>query len=210
MTNRASWKEKLQSALGTAAGIVFPSISTNRANRKVLGQIEALEAIKDGKVDFRDYHSFAYLGDICDKGVLKRKYEESLDHKRQLEDKAKSLVALTTISATIMFGLGSAAPSVFEMVGQPAMRVILAAVMIFSAFYMVVAAFSAICVFASLNKAYLINDTDHEDEDGFRVCVMQNEYQNIRRNNFLYLSFGCMKRSLGSLLIIFVAMVVAA
>ena len=87
---------------------------------------------------------------------------------------------------------------------------ILSAVMIFSAFYMVAAAISSICIFASLNKAYLIDDIDSLMGSRVKLVIMQNEYQNILRNNYLSLSFDCLKRSLGSLFVIFLAIVVTA
>ena len=87
---------------------------------------------------------------------------------------------------------------------------ILAAVMIFSAFYMVAAAISSISVFASLNKAYLVDDPGRSTGDDIRLAIMQNGYQNILRNNYLSLSFDCLKRPLGSLFVVFLAMVVSA
>lgn len=111
----------------------------------------------------------------------------------------------------MMLGLGSTASSMFGggIVQLPA-RVILAAVMIFSAFYMVAAAISSISVFASLNKAYLVDDPGRSTGDDIRLAIMQNGYQNILRNNYLSLSFDCLKRSLGSLFVVFLAMVVSA
>ena len=54
-------------------------------------------------------------------------------------------------------------------------RAILAAVMIFSAFYMVAAAISSISVFASLNKAYLVDDPGRSTGDGIRLAIMQRQ-----------------------------------
>lgn len=194
-----------------AVDVLFPIISTFLSKRKIIEKIGSLEEAEGAEIDFQSHLSFAYLRDIDDdNNVLENKYGDALEHKKQLEDKAKSLVALTTISATMMLGLGSTASSMFGGIVQLPARVILAAVMIFSAFYMVAAAISSISVFASLNKAYLVDDPGRSTGDGIRLAIMQNGYQNILRNNYLSLSFDCLKRSLGSLFVVFLAMVVSA
>lgn len=192
-----------------AVDVLFPIISTFLSKRRIIEEIGSLEETEGAEIDFQPHPSFAYLRDIDDDNVLKNKCGDALEHKKQLEDKAKSLVALTTISATMMLGLGSTASSMFGGIVQLPARVILAAVMIFSAFYMVVAAISSISVFASLNKAYLVDDPGRSTGDGIRLAIMQNGYQNILRNNYLSLSFDCLKRSLGSLFVVFLAMVVS-
>lgn len=193
-----------------AVGVLSPIISTFLSKRRIIEKIDSLEETEGAEIDFQSHPSFAYLRDIDDDNVLENKYGDALEHKKQLEDKAKSLVALTTISATMMLGLGSTASSMFGGIVQLPARVILAAVMIFSAFYMVVAAISSISVFASLNKAYLVDDPGRSTGDDIRLAIMQNGYQNILRNNYLSLSFDCLKRSLGSLFVVFLAMVVSA
>ena len=190
--------------------VFFPIISTFLSRRRIIEKIGSLEETKGAEIDFQPHPSFAYLRDIDDDNVLENKYVAALEHKKQLEDKAKSLVALTTISATMMLGLGSTASSMFGGIVQLPVRVILATVMIFSAFYMVAAAISSISVFASLNKAYLVDDPGRSTGDGIMLAIMQNGYQNILRNNYLSLSFDCLKRSLGSLFVVFLAMVVSA
>ena len=190
--------------------VFFPIISTFLSRKRIIEKIGSLEETKGAEIDFQPHPSFAYLRDIDDDNVLKNKYGDALEHKKQLEDKAKSLVALTTISATMMLGLGSTASSMFGGIVQLPVRVILAAVMIFSAFYMVAAAISSISVFASLNKVYLVDDPGHLTGDDIMLAIMQNGYQNILRNNYSSLSFDCLKRSLGSLFVVFLAMVVSA
>lgn len=193
-----------------AVDVLSPIISTFLSKRRIIEKIDSLEETEGAEIDFQSHPSFAYLRDIDDDNVLENKYGDALEHKKQLEDKAKSLVALTTISATMMLGLGSTASSMFGGIVQLPARVILAAVMIFSAFYMVAAAISSISVFASLNKAYLVDDPGRSTGDDIRLAIMQNGYQNILRNNYLSLSFDCLKRSLGSLFVVFLAMVVSA
>lgn len=194
-----------------AVDVLFPMISTFLSKGRIIEKIDSLGETEGAEIDFQFHPSFAYLRDIDNDNNLENKYGDALEHKKQLEDKAKSLVALTTISATMMLGLGSTASSMFGggIVQLPA-RVILAAVMIFSAFYMVAAAISSISVFASLNKAYLVDDPGRSTGDDIRLAIMQNGYQNIFRNNYLSLSFDCLKRSLGSLFVVFLAMVVSA
>ena len=193
-----------------AVDVLFPIISTFLSKRRIIEKIDSLEETEGAEIDFQSHPSFVYLRNIDDDNVLENKYGDALDHKKQLEDKAKSLVALTTISATMMLGLGSTASSMFGGIVQLPVRAILAAVMIFSAFYMVAAAISSISVFASLNKAYLVDDPGRSTGDDIRLAIMQNGYQNILRNNYLSLSFDCLKRSLGSLFVVFLAMVVSA
>lgn len=193
-----------------AVDVLFPIISTFLSKRRIIEKIGSLEETEGAEIDFQSHPSFVYLRNIDDDNVLENKYGDALEHKKQLEDKAKSLVALTTISATMMLGLGSTASSMFGGIVQLPARVILAAVMIFSAFYMVAAAISSISVFASLNKAYLVDDPGRSTGDDIRLAIMQNGYQNILRNNYLSLSFDCLKRSLGSLFVVFLAMVVSA
>lgn len=195
-----------------AVDVLFPIISTFLSKRKIIEKIGSLEEAEGAEINFQSHLSFAYLRDIDDdnNNVLENKYGDALEHKKQLEDKAKSLVALTTISATMMLGFGSTASSMFGGIVRLPARVILAAVMIFSAFYMVAAAISSISVFASLNKTYLVDDPGRSTGDGIRLAIMQNGYQNILRNNYLGLSFDCLKRSLGSLFVVFLAMVVSA
>lgn len=192
------------------AGVLFPIILTYRSKKEVVRKIDSLEETGAAEIDFQPHPSFAYMQDMGDKNVLKSKYGDALEHKKQLEDKAKALVALTTISATMMLGLGSTAASIFGEIAQLPARSILAAVMIFSAFYMVAAAISSISIFASLNKAYLVDNFDDSARGEIKLAIMQNEYQNILRNNYLSLSFDCLKRSLGSLFFVFLAMVVTA
>lgn len=193
-----------------AVDVLFPIISTFLSKRRIIEKIGSLEETEGAEIDFQSHPSFVYLRNIDDDNVLENKYGDALEHKKQLEDKAKSLVALTTISATMMLGLGSTASSMFGGIVQLPARAILAAVMIFSAFYMVAAAISSISVFASLNKAYLVDDPGRSTGDDIRLAIMQNGYQNILRNNYLSLSFDCLKRSLGSLFVVFLAMVVSA
>lgn len=193
-----------------AVDVLFPIISTFLSKRRIIEKIGSLEETEGAEIDFQSHPSFVYLRNIDDDNVLENKYGDALEHKKQLEDKAKSLVALTTISATMMLGLGSTASSMFGGIAQLPARAILAAVMIFSAFYMVAAAISSISVFASLNKAYLVDDPGRSTGDDIRLAIMQNGYQNILRNNYLSLSFDCLKRSLGSLFVVFLAMVVSA
>ncbi len=193
-----------------AVDVLFPIISTFLSKRRIIEKIGSLEETEGAEIDFQPHPSFVYLRNIDDDNVLENKYGDALEHKKQLEDKAKSLVALTTISATMMLGLGSTASSMFGGIVQLPARAILAAVMIFSAFYMVAAAISSISVFASLNKAYLVDDPGRSTGDDIRLAIMQNGYQNILRNNYLSLSFDCLKRSLGSLFVVFLAMVVSA
>lgn len=193
-----------------AVDVLFPIISTFLSKRRIIEKIGSLEETEGAEIDFQSHPSFVYLRNIDDDNVLENEYGDALEHKKQLEDKAKSLVALTTISATMMLGLGSTASSMFGGIAQLPARAILAAVMIFSAFYMVAAAISSISVFASLNKAYLVDDPGRSTGDDIRLAIMQNGYQNILRNNYLSLSFDCLKRSLGSLFVVFLAMVVSA
>lgn len=193
-----------------AVDVLFPIISTFLSKRRIIEKIGSLEETEGAEIDFQSHPSFVYLRNIDDDNVLENKYGDALEHKKQLEDKAKSLVALTTISATMMLGLGSTASSMFGGIVQLPARVILTAVMILSAFYMVAAAISSISVFASLNKAYLVDDPGRSTGDDIRLAIMQNGYQNILRNNYLSLSFDCLKRSLGSLFVVFLAMVVSA
>lgn len=193
-----------------AIDVLSPIISTFLSKRRIIEKIDSLEETEGAEIDFQSHPSFAYLRIIDDDNVLENKYGDALEHKKQLEDKAKSLVALATISATMMLGLGSTASSMFGGIVQLPARVILAAVMIFSAFYMVAAAISSISVFASINKAYLVDDPGRSTGDDIRLAIMQNGYQNILRNNYLSLSFDCLKRSLGSLFVVFLAMVVSA
>ena len=193
-----------------AVDVLFPIISTFLSKRRIIEKIGSLEETEGAEIDFQSHPSFVYLRNIDDDNVLENKYCDVLEHKKQLEDKAKSLVALTTISATMMLGLGSTASSMFGGIVQLPARAILAAVMIVSAVYMVAAAISSISVFASLNKAYLVDDPGRSTGDGIRLAIMQNGYQNILRNNYLSLSFDCLKRSLGSLFVVFLAMVVSA
>ena len=191
------------SSCQVVAGVLFPIILTYRSKRKIVRKIGSLEETEAAEIDFQPHPSFAYLQDIGDKNVLKGKYGDALEHKKQLEDKAKALVALTTISATMMLGLGSTAASIFGEITQLPARSILAAVMIFSAFYMVAAAIGSISIFASLNKAYLVDNFDDSARGEIKLAIMQNEYQNTLRNNYLSLSFDCLKRSLGSLFFCF-------
>lgn len=193
-----------------AVDVLFPIISTFLSKRRIIEKIDSLEETEGAEIDFQSHPSFVYLRNIDDDNVLENKYGDALEHKKQLEDKAKSLVALTTISATMMLGLGSTVSSMFGGIVQLPARAILAAVMIFSAFYMVAAAISSISVFASLNKAYLVDDPGRSTGDDIGLAIMQNGYQNILRNNYLSLSFDCLKRSLGSLFVVFLAMVVSA
>lgn len=196
--------------LRAAAVVLFPIISTYLSKRTIASKIANLEESKGTEIDFQTHPSFSYLRDIDDKNALKGWYEDALEHKKQLEDKAKALVALTTISATMMLGLGSTATSLLGEIAQLPARVIIATVMIFSAFYMVEAAISSISIFTSLNKAYLTNGSGRSAGDNFRLAIMQNEYQNVLRNNYLSLTFDCLKRSLGSLFVVFLTMVVTA
>lgn len=208
--NREAEKRNKWPDRQAAVDVLFPIISTFLSKRRIIEKIGSLEETEGAEIDFQFHPSFVYLRDIDDNNVLENKYGDALEHKKQLEDKAKSLVALTTISATMMLGLGSTASSMFGGIVQLPARVILAAVMIFSAFYMVAAAISSISVFASLNKAYLVDDPGRSTGDDIRLAIMQNGYQNILRNNYLSLSFDCLKRSLGSLFVVFLAMVVSA
>lgn len=155
-----------------AVDVLFPIISTFLSKRRIIEKIDSLEETEGAEIDFQSHPSFVYLRNIDDDNVLENKYGDALEHKKQLEDKAKSLVALTTISATMMLGLGSTASSMFGGIAQLPARAILAAVMIFSAFYMVAAAISSISVFASLNKAYLVDDPGRSTGDDIRLAIM--------------------------------------
>lgn len=196
--------------LRAAAVVLFPTISTYLSRRTIASKIASLEESKGAEIDFQTHPSFSYLRDIDDENTLKGRYEDALEHKKQLEDKAKALVALTTISATMMLGLGSTATSLLGEIAQLPARVIFATVMIFSALYMVEAAISSISIFASLNIAYLVNGSGRLAGDNVRLAIMQNEYQNVLRNNYLSLAFVCLKRSLSSLFVVFLTMVVTA
>ena len=96
-----------------AVDVLFPIISTFLSKRRIIEKIGSLEEDEGAEIDFQPHPSFVYLRDIDDNNVLENKYGDALEHKKQLEDKAKSLVALTTISATMMLGLGSTASSMF-------------------------------------------------------------------------------------------------
>lgn len=207
-----SEKRNTWCGLRAVAVVLFPIISTYLSKRTIASKIVTLGESKSAEIDFQAHPSFSYLRDIDDENALKGRYEDALEHKKQLEDKAKALVALTTISATMMLGLGSTATSLLGEIAQLPARVIIATVMIFSAFYMVEAAISSISIFASLNKAYLVNGSGRSagDRDNVRLAIMQNEYQNVLRNNYLSLTFVCLKRSLGSLFVVFLTMVVTA
>lgn len=96
-----------------AVDVLFPIISTFLSKRRIIEKIDSLEETEGAEIDFQSHPSFVYLRNIDDDNVLENKYGDALEHKKQLEDKAKSLVALTTISATMMLGLGSTASSMF-------------------------------------------------------------------------------------------------
>lgn len=88
-------------------------ISTFLSKGRIIEKIDSLGETEGAEIDFQFHPSFAYLRDIDNDNNLENKYGDALEHKKQLEDKAKSLVALTTISATMMLGLGSTASSMF-------------------------------------------------------------------------------------------------
>lgn len=188
----------------------FPLLSNWCANKECYRKISGSFSVESGGIadglsgSFPDWKKVEELEDA------KELYDQSLANKGAIEEKAKSLVAIASVSTTLIVGLSGVTVQLFGVISEQWLRCVMAIILICAAAYMTAAALTAISIFTSKIKMYVFVPGAKDEVTEYKRLAMLNSLANITRSNNLATSFLCLQRSFVALLVMFSIIVMVA
>lgn len=185
--------------------LLFPLVELRKANKIVDAKIKKLE--NGDKV-------FSYMSgyETLDISVAEEFLNKTFEARKILEDKAKTNVFGVTISVSLIIGLSQVFYNNFSS------NSFLRNLTVFLAFYsiasMILATILSLLILGKFNKIYDLYpsdkslSSDSKKLDAIAVNAELNMFYNVKRNNYLYSSYGLIINFLLSLSILFLVVVI--
>jgi len=196
---------KIRELIAEIVILLFPLIRLRKANELVNVKIDKLE--KGEKL-------FSYMAgyeaiEISEAEVFLAK---TLEARKALEDKAKTNVLGVTISVSLIIGLSQVFHNNFP--SNSLLRFVTVLLAFYSLTSMILATMLSLMILGKFNKVYDLYPTDKsltsksEKLDAIAMNAELNMYYNVKRNNYLYSSYGLITNFLISLSILFLMVVI--
>lgn len=150
-------------------------------------------------------HSEGVLKDIPDAekidiSILKQHYEQTFSVKDKFEDKAKSQIFAITVAITVIFGASNMLKIISEKYSLAWVHWIVFILYVAATIFFIIAGVLAIRLLMHENKVSVIslasymNDSELREE--YSIATDTNIYRNIKRNNYVFTSYQCMRNAL--------------
>ena len=172
---------------------VFPFAENLSANRKVEKTLGKDDDFSNG---------IAILAEMQEKDaeiVVEKQYNESIDAKNKLEDKAKTNIVTVTISVTLIMGAYNILNTISTKYGLVWINWVSFFIFISAISFMIVAGIMSIRVLIAKNEIYKIELKSYLDKAVLRKdyldCSSSNNKKNLIRNNMIFASYACIRNA---------------
>jgi len=186
---------------------IFPFLGNNDSNKKIMCKIDDIFDKDLEQIDLKRMNCAGDLSKISVE-IVKSTYDETLERKKTIEDKAKVNVLGVTIFSSLITALSTSIIKLYSFAENDIMKYILFFFGVLAIFYMLYGGILSLEVLMSKSKIYLLNEEDQILKRNFKKrayarSIDLNGYSNLIRNNYITSSYQCIRNGLYILLIIF-------
>lgn len=183
--------------------LIFPFSELYKSTKSINKKIDSLNNSNSEQPYSYEYAS--KNGKLKDQ-VLLDTLKETIESKKILEDKAKSSLIAITLSSTIIFNIVKFMQDTNNSIP---VLIILAIISFFSLIYMIIAGVLSLYSIGEINKVSIMFPEDYllgikEKKAQIADNIEYNYLNNLKRNNFMTVSYKCMITSISFLIVIFI------
>ena len=189
----------MKKAVGFFILQLLPFWVASSANKKIAARNKDIKLpVVEGNIEI----------DKIDISLLAKELENNISSKSILEDKLKQNIASITIASTLIVGLLAILGSSYPHLKIGYLSWVIYALSFFTLLYMTIAGYISISTLAAENIIHrpLIEDSSLSEHDLKSKYYLSNKLNidlNIKRNNYLYASYICIRNALILLIILF-------
>lgn len=175
---------------------IFPFIDLISANRIMQNKINTSEGtLKD-----------IYNAEKIDLSVIKQLYDQTFTVKDKFEDKAKSQIFAITIAITVIFGASNLLKSISEKYSLLWVNWIVFTLYTTAIIFFIIAGILATRLLMHENQVSIISLESYTNNlilrEQYDIATTSNINRNIKRNNYIFTSYQCMRNALICLFIV--------
>lgn len=184
---------------------ILPWIENKRINKIIKNEIIVrtdIEAIFDQYKDEEDIY-------VKNKEAILEEYNQTIDVKNTLEDKAKTNIAAFTVSISLILGLSALISSIYGYINTKFIHYIIFIITILGMVYMTIASLLSINMLNNENVVYMpdllgFNKSEIELYKMYMESIDLNKKQNLIRNNIIFTAYECIRNSVTCFFIVFI------
>lgn len=184
---------------------IFPMYGNHKANKKLKNKLNSNNKNESIINNLRN-------GDSISIDILRDYYNDTLNIKDKLEDKAKTTIVGVTITISLILGASNVLSNIANKFDIKVLIWLSFALFTIAVFYMLYAGIIAIKVLVDENIIYTIDPNNLFNEDNLRQnydeCIANNRIQNTIRNNGVFTSYECIRNSLFCLFLVLILLIV--
>lgn len=183
-------------------GDIFPMLGNWSDNKTIR------KKIKENSREYEDLNA-VNKASIIPVEKLKQEYDNGIEQKKVLEDKAKINVTGITIAISLIMGAESLTKSITSKFSSPILYWFVITFFVLAVFYMIFAGLMSIQVITNENQIETmpINIDESKEKEQYDCCISINNYRNLIRNNYIYSSYECIRNALICLFVVFLMLV---
>lgn len=186
---------------------IFPFWGNYKANKKIMTKISAIYETDIENINLSNLNCAGDLSRVPLK-IAEKTYNETLDRKKTIEDKAKINVLGVTIFTSLVTALSTSIIKIYSVIENNVIRYIVFIIVVAAIIYMLYGGILALEVLMNKNKIYLLNEDEQILNKRLRKKIYGrnidlNGYSNLIRTNYITSSYQCIRNGLYILLVIF-------
>ncbi len=183
--------------------LIFPFWELYKSTKSINKKIDSLN---NSNSEQPYSYEYASKNEKLKDQVLLDTLKETIESKKILEDKAKSSLIAITLSSTIIFNIVKFMQDTNNSIP---VLIILAIISFFSLIYMIIAGVLSLYSIGEINKVSIMFPEDYllgskEKKAQIADNIEYNYLNNLKRNNFMSVSYKCMITSISFLIVIFI------
>ena len=175
---------------------VFPMVANYKDNKKIREKISKSKGVLYGVSNNENIE----LEDLI------KMYDETFKKKDKFEDKAKTNIVSVSISITLIMGASGFLSNIKDkFCCAPWISWIIFGIFIVSVLYMLCAGILIIKMLINENAVHVVSLENMASggeplREDYSICIENNQYMNMIRNNYVYTSYECIRNALFFLL----------
>lgn len=193
---------KVSKILKAVVTPIFPFAGLISANREIQKEIDSSKGILEHISN----------SDKIETSILRKRYEETFSVKDKFEDKAKSQIFAITVAITVIFGASSLLKNISDKYSLDWVNWITFTLYVAATMFFIIAGILAIRLLMHENQVSTIslqsymNDTELREQ--YDIATTTNIYRNIKRNNYVFTSYQCIRNAFICLLIVLIIAII--
>lgn len=186
---------------------IFPFWGNYKSNKKIITKINTIYETDIESINLSNLNCAGDLSRVPLE-IVEKTYNDTLERKKTIEDKAKINVLGVTIFTSLVTALSTSIIKLYSVIGNNIIKYIVFIVGFAAIIYMLYGGILALEVLMNKNKIYLINEDEQILNKRLRKKIYGknidlNGYSNLIRTNYITSSYQCIRNGLYILLIIF-------